>query len=208
MMLEGEGTTLSVVAKKCIDQFGYRLLKSSTDKDDLHFYLHISKTERYRTQLLIDEASRILDLRVYCTDSGYHPSKAPEIAELANRLNEDVPFSLFYQQVGSGAIVLKLTYDARKGATVEDIENWMNLAAFPLKVFSTAFDKIAHDGVDGEAAYGASLIENQIYSRKVLKKVRRAVLKLEKNVKDESPVLDDDTNKNVEIVLRDLGILS
>jgi hypothetical protein len=205
-MLEGEGATLSEVAKQCIEQFGYRLLKSSTDENDLRFYIQVSTTERYRTQLLIDEASRILDLRVYCTDDQYPVSKCADVVELANRINEDVPFGLFYIQAGSGAIILKLAYDARSGATVEDIERWMNLCVFPTKVFTTAFDKIIQDDVDSEVAYSASLIMNSIHSDDVLTKTRRAMLRVVNGGMGETQRLDADPDTNLEIVMRELGL--
>jgi hypothetical protein len=206
MTLEGDGTTLSVVAKQCIDQFGYRLLKSSTDKDDLRFYLHISKTEQYRTQLLIDEASRILDLRVYCSDDLFAVSKFDHVVELANRINEDIPFGLFYTQVGSAAIILKLTYDARSGATVEAIETWMNLCAFPLQVFRTALKHIVEDNADAEAAYSASLIEHSAHSEKVLTKTRRAIFKVQQGGMKQTLMLDADAERNLTIVLHELGL--
>src|SRR5687768_15858921 len=104
--------TLSEMTRECLDGFGYTLLDGSTETDS-RFYLYISNSDRFRAQLQVDEVSQVVELRAFATDSGYHPSKAAQVAELISRINEDVPFSLFYQQMGSGAVILKLAYDAR-----------------------------------------------------------------------------------------------
>jgi hypothetical protein len=148
-------------------------------------------------------------LTAFLTDISYAIARQPEVYELADLLNERIVVGSIVKSLEDGCVYFRNAFDERDiKPSVDALTRFLSVSAFPLSLWERSYEKLLNNRGLPISCLQAAMIEmNSSDSKVVSRGTRKAILKLEKGAKDESPVPDDETDKSLEIVMRELGML-
>jgi len=136
----------------------------------------------WRSQCVIYESSKVLELNVFATDDGYREDRGRWGLELAGRASDVFPTGAFIYRWNYGDVRYRSCVSfGQRQINNQEIEELLNSASFPLRVWHDAF-RHRHSKVTPEAALNAALIRLDAYELETVSSAtRRALLKVEKS---------------------------
>ena len=121
---------------------------------------------KWRSQALMYEDDRFIEINVYASDELYPEDKAPWVAELAARINDVVPAGSWVFRYGDEQDVrFRVVRAFRQGddITADAITHLLELTAFPLSLWKAAFSFRYEDAVTPEIALEAAMLGEGVY---------------------------------------------
>lgn len=167
--------------KATLDHFGYKHIINKKGTSVI-FDVVTPGPVVWRSQGVIYESSKVLELNVFATDEGYREDRERWVLELACRATNTFPTGAFAFRWGYGDVRYRtcLSFGQREVNNLE-VEELLNSTAFPLRVWHDAF-QYRHAKVTPEAALNAALIRLDGYEQETVSNAtRRALLTVEKS---------------------------
>lgn len=133
----------------------------------------------WRSQALFYEDDRFIEINVYASDALYPEDKAPWVAELAARINDVVPAGSWVFRYGDEQDVRFRVVRAFRHSddiTADAIAHLLELTAFPLSLWQSAFSFRYEDAVTPEIALEAAMLGEGVYDGDGLTNSARAAI--------------------------------
>lgn len=142
-----------------LHQFGYRVASVNEAGTDFRFEIFTESNQRWRAQLTLAPPSLVVQFLAHCS-TPYLPAQRARVAELTQRVDEKIAclggFG-FHWPSGSPFYRYGVDYEGQL-LSVAAISRQMNAAAWPIKVYKSAFEALDMPKMTPEKAVDISLL--------------------------------------------------